>query len=329
MPRVIFLYGPAASGKFTIGKDLAKLTQHALFHNHLTVDLLTSVYAFGSEPFARHREAIWQSVMTDAIQAGGDIIFTFHPERTVSPDFPKRLRQRIAAAGGSVVFVSVRCDPAQVRQRLELQSRSGGKLTDPNLYDRLEADGAFDYPDLPVDVAVDSTTTPAIENARIIAAWLAAHPAGSSVEIRETLAASPEATALIAGLDARIASLYPGEKINGIATEAFEVGGGYFSVAWDGGKPVGCGAYRPINETIAEVKRMFVIPEARGKGVSRTILTHLERKIREKGFKTIVVETGHRMVEALALYESAGYAPIPPFLQYATTPTSRCFVKVL
>ena len=329
MPRVVFIYGQAASGKLTIAKELAKLTSHALFHNHLTVDLLTSVYPFGSEAFVRHREAIWHSVMADAIRAGGDIIFTFAPERTVSPEFPKRLKQTIRTAGGTIVFVSVRCDPAEIGRRISAPSRVGAKLSDPDLYAKLEAEGAFDYPEIPADLSVDSTTVQPLENARVIAGWLVSHPPEAGAKIAQEPAASPDAKRLMAALDADILRRYPGMPVHGIAMESFEQEGGYFAVAREQGEALACGAYRPTGDGIAEVKRMFVQPKARGRGIARAMLSHLESRIREKGFRTIVLETGPHHTEAIALYESAGYAPLPPYLEYVASPGSRCFVKVL
>jgi GNAT superfamily N-acetyltransferase len=329
MARVVFISGPPASGKLTIAKELAKLTSHALFHNHLTVDLLTSVYPFGSEAFVRHRETIWHSVMADAVRTGGDILFTFAPERTVSQDFPQRLTQNIRAAGGTIVFVSVWCDPAERKRRISDRSRVGAKLSDPELYAKLEAEGAFDYPPIPSDLSVDSTKIHPLENARIIAGWLVSHPPEAGAKIGQEPAASPEAQALIAALDADILGRAPGMPVFGISGDKFEQDGGYFAVARDQGEAVACGAYRPLGEGIAEVKRMFVLPKARGRGLARAMLSHLESQIRARAFRTIVLETGPQHHEAISLYESAGYAPLPPYLDYTTNPGSRCFVKVL
>ncbi|MBW4552200.1 MAG: AAA family ATPase [Aphanocapsa sp. GSE-SYN-MK-11-07L] len=66
--ELLFIYGPAAAGKLTIGRELAKLTGFRLFHNHLTVDAVTAVFDFGSEPFIKLREQIWLSVFQEAAQ---------------------------------------------------------------------------------------------------------------------------------------------------------------------------------------------------------------------------------------------------------------------
>jgi putative acetyltransferase len=137
----------------------------------------------------------------------------------------------------------------------------------------------------------------------------------------------PEARAIIGELDAEIASRNPGSPINGIDVVDFEGAGGYFVLAEEGGTAIGCGAFRPVDARCAEIKRMFVRPAARKRGVARAILRHLEDEAWRRGFLSIVLETGHRHTEALSLYESEGYFPIPPFLGYVGSPISRCFAK--
>ena len=173
MQRLVVLYGPAACGKLTIAKALAAITGDALFHNHLTVDLLSSVFEFGSPEFIRFRTTIWLSVMTEAIRTGRAVIFTFHPEASVPSDFPALLQTAVQALGASVVFVKVTCDEREIRNRIHSPSRTGAKLNDLAFYDRLKAQGAFEYPPLPAGFTVDSTVTPPEENARLIAGWLA------------------------------------------------------------------------------------------------------------------------------------------------------------
>ncbi|HXQ82339.1 MAG TPA: GNAT family N-acetyltransferase [Opitutaceae bacterium] len=137
----------------------------------------------------------------------------------------------------------------------------------------------------------------------------------------------PEARALIGELDADISARYPGSPINGIEVDEFERAGGYFVIAKEGEAVLGCGAFRPAGAYSAEIKRMFVRPGARRRGVARSILRHLEEEIRRRGFRSIVLETGHSQHEAIFLYESEGYFPIPAFLGYVGSPISRCFAK--
>jgi GNAT superfamily N-acetyltransferase len=83
------------------------------------------------------------------------------------------------------------------------------------------------------------------------------------------------------------------------------------------GQAVGCGALRPLGDGVAEVKRMYVVPGARGRGLSRVVLAGLEAAARDRGWTTLRLETGPRQPEAIALYEGAGYRPIPAFGAYA------------
>jgi GNAT superfamily N-acetyltransferase len=136
-----------------------------------------------------------------------------------------------------------------------------------------------------------------------------------------------EARELIRELDKDLAALYPGMPINGIDVAEFERAGGYFLIAKEAGHAVGCGAFRPLDDRCAEIKRMFVRRGARRRGIGRQILRHLEEEIRRRGFRSIVLETGCDNSEALALYESEGYFPIPPYLGYVGSPISRCYVK--
>jgi GNAT superfamily N-acetyltransferase len=88
----------------------------------------------------------------------------------------------------------------------------------------------------------------------------------------------------------------------------------------DDGTPLGCGALRSLGEGAAEVKRMYVVPAGRGRGVARTVLAGLERAARGRGWTTLRLETGPRQPEAVALYRRAGYRPIDAFGDYAGDP---------
>lgn len=139
--------------------------------------------------------------------------------------------------------------------------------------------------------------------------------------------AAGEARELIRQLDVEIAALYPGMPINGIDTDEFERAGGYFVIARENDHAIGCGAFRPVTEECAEIKRMFVCSHARRRGIARQILRHLESEARRRGFRSVVLETGHLNREAIHCYEAEGYFPIPPFLGYVGSPISRCYAK--
>jgi putative acetyltransferase len=92
---------------------------------------------------------------------------------------------------------------------------------------------------------------------------------------------------------------------------------------------VGCGAIKEYQLGVAEVKRMFVSPEVRGKGIATQVLTELEVWAKELGFKKCILETGKKQVEAIALYQKNSYKVIPNYGQYAGMDNSVCFEKVI
>ena len=102
-----------------------------------------------------------------------------------------------------------------------------------------------------------------------------------------------------------------------------------FVIAWQDGQAVGCGAIRPINATVTEIKRMYVHPAARGNGISRKILAKLETLAQDAGFSKTRLETGINQPEAIRLYETSGYESIPCYGIYAQTPDSLCYEKEL
>ena len=174
MPTLIFIHGAPACGKLTIAKQLSdKLnesgTQFKLFHNHLTVDLLFSLFSFGSANFIKYRQQIWLDTMTDAIKEGSNIVFTFNPERTVDVQFPMVLNNAVAAVGGKVLFVQINCPHDEILARMNSPSRHEcKKLVSPEYYSQLVNEGAFEYPEIPSSVCIDSSLVKANEAADII-----------------------------------------------------------------------------------------------------------------------------------------------------------------
>ena len=132
--QLIFIYGPVASGKFTIARELAVRTGVALFHNHLVVDAVGAVFPFGSEAFSRLREQFWLAVFAEAARQDRSLIFTFAPEPTVAPDFPERVRELIEGKGGQTIFVALDLPPDEQERRLVAEGRAAyGKMRDLSL----------------------------------------------------------------------------------------------------------------------------------------------------------------------------------------------------
>jgi GNAT superfamily N-acetyltransferase len=139
---------------------------------------------------------------------------------------------------------------------------------------------------------------------------------------------SAAAQRLIAALDDDIVRRYPGEPTNGIDVAEFDAAGGVFVVCYVDDIPVACGAFRPF-EGSAEIKRMYVIPVLRGRGLARAMLAFLEAEAVRRGYARAILETGQRMSEALGLYRSEGWREISQFGPYVGDPKSICFEKRL
>jgi putative acetyltransferase len=98
-------------------------------------------------------------------------------------------------------------------------------------------------------------------------------------------------------------------------------------VAYESDEPVACGAIKEFDANSMEVKRMFTLPEYRGKGVATKVLNALEAWAKELGYDKCVLETGKRQPEAIQLYKKNGYKIIPNYGQYAAMENSVCFEK--
>ena len=100
-------------------------------------------------------------------------------------------------------------------------------------------------------------------------------------------------------------------------------------VVYEDNRAIGCGAFKAYQDEIAEIKRMFVNPEDRGKGIASQILGALESWAKELSFTSCILETGKKYPEAIALYKKNGYGIIPNYGQYESVEDSVCFKKTL
>lgn len=148
--------------------------------------------------------------------------------------------------------------------------------------------------------------------------------------VRESFS-SDVARALVRALDAELDGRYPEEGTGFFRLDEDEVspGKGAFLVAWRGVVAVGCGAIRALDETSVEVKRMYVVPEARGSGVGVAVLRALEAEAVRLSRTRICLETGTRQPEAIALYRGQGYVEVPRFGDYPDSPRSLWLGKRL
>lgn len=100
-------------------------------------------------------------------------------------------------------------------------------------------------------------------------------------------------------------------------------------IAYFENSAIGCGAIKDYNENTVEVKRMFVRPQNRGKGVAGMILSELEKWALEFNYTNTILETGKRQPEAIRLYQKSGYTLIPNYGQYIGVESSVCLTKLL
>jgi chloramphenicol 3-O-phosphotransferase len=168
--RLIFIYGHAAAGKLTVARALAQQTGLPVFHNHLVVDAVNAVFPFGSPEYIRLREEWWLAMFEAALRSDRSLIFTFAPEPSVAPDFPERVRVRIAAGGGSVAFVALNVSRGEQEKRLLASSRAEfGKLRSLELLHALRPAFEASFAAMPVpDISIDTGATEPEEAARRI-----------------------------------------------------------------------------------------------------------------------------------------------------------------
>jgi GNAT superfamily N-acetyltransferase len=146
----------------------------------------------------------------------------------------------------------------------------------------------------------------------------------------------PDALRLIAEVQAEYVVRYGGPDETPLDPAMFEDPGGAFFVGYRGDEPVATGAWRRRRDVealgtseTAEIKRMYVVGRVRGLGLARAMLAHLEETALASGAAASILETGLRQPEAIELYVSSGYTPVPGFGYYKDAPLSRCFAKRL
>ena len=139
----------------------------------------------------------------------------------------------------------------------------------------------------------------------------------------------PVAGGLVAALLVDLNGRYGPGDFPPIDPATFAPPGGIFLVARVSGEPAACGGFKRIDDDVAEVKRMFVVPDHRGRGLARAILTALETHARAAGYTSLRLETGVLQPEAIALYRSSGWEPVPCFPPYDKDEDSVCFAKRL
>ncbi len=157
------------------------------------------------------------------------------------------------------------------------------------------------------------------------------------LDLRPTPFDHPDSVRLIAEVQQVYRERYGGEDVTPVDPCDFAAPRGYFVIGYADRAAVACGGWRAVEGRSdpalragdAEIKRMYVSATRRGRGYARAILSDLERTAVAAGRLRVVLETGVLQPEAIALYVSAGYAPMAKFGAYRCAPESRCFAKPL
>lgn len=136
-----------------------------------------------------------------------------------------------------------------------------------------------------------------------------------SVEVRRTAGTDPVALELVAAMVAELDELYgtTGSPNTGVRPEELSPPHGGFVVLWEDGRPVAGGGLRALGEGVCEIKRMYVVPEARGRGLGLRLLAALETLGRDLGYAVAQLDTGPKQPHAWRMYERAGYEAVPPY----------------
>jgi GNAT superfamily N-acetyltransferase len=142
------------------------------------------------------------------------------------------------------------------------------------------------------------------------------------VEIRTVAYDHPDARALIDEVQQEYVVRYGGVDGTLVDPAEFSPPTGLFLVGYLDGDPVTCGGWRAHDPETVELKRMYVVPRARGRGLARALLAELESTAQRAGHRRLILETGRKQPEAVALYRSCGYLDVPKFGFYADAPDS-------
>ena len=163
---------------------------------------------------------------------------------------------------------------------------------------------------------LDCQHSPPTEMPAETAAAIAKFVKQLEIQVREERFDTPVSTALVADYVSEIRSMYPKWSPNvppRMTGQDVEPPTGRWLLAYRHGRAVGCAGLKRIDEQTAEIKRIYVVPGARGTGVSRALLEHLERAARDAGYQAVRLDTGAKQPASVALFSSSGYQPIADY----------------
>ena len=159
--KLIIIHGPPAAGKLTVGTEIARRTGYKLFHNHISIDCVKSVFEFGTPGFWRAVATVRFEIIAEAARENIDLIHTFCYEFGADDEHFEKLISSAEDNGGEVHLVLLRCDDSERKNRIANESRVKiGKLTDPGRFDRPPIELSTPLPGR-TTLIIDTTNTPA------------------------------------------------------------------------------------------------------------------------------------------------------------------------
>lgn len=168
--NMIFIYGPPASGKLTIAKELASLTNYKVFHNHQTRDIVHELYPSTLDENYGLVDKLRLDIFKYAARHSTDIIFTYVHDDVTDTSFVNKVVKTIEAEKGNVLFIETSASKSTLLSRVDSDSRKEhSKLIDKNILERLIDAGT--YESLPYEkiLKIDTTNMSAKESASLIA----------------------------------------------------------------------------------------------------------------------------------------------------------------
>jgi GNAT superfamily N-acetyltransferase len=147
-----------------------------------------------------------------------------------------------------------------------------------------------------------------------------------AIEVVKTTSENPDFIFLIETFDTFLWERYPELKKDYWGNNLIEFNPNVIIVYLDN-KPVGCGCFKKYNKDTAELKRMFVSPEARGLGLAQLIIKEVENEAQNQGFKTLILETLYKQIEAISLYQKVGFEIVENYEPYVGLTNSVCMSK--
>ncbi|TDO77363.1 ribosomal protein S18 acetylase RimI-like enzyme [Flavobacterium chryseum] len=147
-----------------------------------------------------------------------------------------------------------------------------------------------------------------------------------AIKVVKTTSENPDFIFLIETFDTFLWERYPELKKEYWGNNLIEFNPNVIVVYLDE-KPVGCGCFKKYNGNTAELKRMFVSPEARGLGLAQLIIKEVEIGARDQGFKTLILETLYKQIEAISLYQKVGFEIVENYEPYVGLTNSVCMSK--